>query len=412
MTAVKARVFVSHCGFEGVVHDVLEALVELLPKADFDVLLDRFTLAPSEQLKKTIDGWIWTCDAAIVVVDKKALVIGEHTWVFNEASRLHDRRKTVEVIPLFVDGVRPEAIKNELWEPAGLDNPLGICGGESSSRELAARVVKVLQEKTLKRVRASGVSRRLAEILSTFSSSVLSDAATPLKDPLRDWSMQRLEHEIAESLLAKDDYSVVMDVLVKLAETNLESAGEALYVVLPFTWVNPKAAAAMSAAVRDRLPVGLNTVLLPTSQAYVARCAEEWPPWPVHAIDPASDPEYVHLEKDLDRQLKRLSGRRRNPVELLGVVCKTKVDPKLVRVVQKHTAPHQSVGLLFLVGDLDPATLPQPLRNQIVYVQPTIEREFEKEALMRLHIGRMELWDRHNQDRVNRGSLAVEFPWK
>jgi hypothetical protein len=411
----KARVFLSHCGFEDDVRDVLEALVAVLPQDDFEILLDRFTLRPSEDLTKTINGWLWSCDAAVVVVDPKALEFGVNPWVFSEAVRLQDRLETIEVIPVFVGGARPAHVKNKLWEPTGLDTPLGVCDAGLSPNALAVQLAETLKDMTLKRVRASGVTRRLALILTSFDSSLLRDAAVSLKEPRRDWSSQRLQHEIAQRLLEVNDFDVVMDVLVKLAESDLERAGEALYVILPFTWVDRRAAGAIHEALKLHMPVGLNTVQIPTTQAYVARCASEWPPPPVHAVNPASDPEYVHFQKDLEKRLKRLkciSGARRTRLQLFGVVCEAKVDPKLVGLLEECISTHHHVGLLFLIGNLKPKKLPRPLRDKIVHVEPKIDPVLEQEALMRLPQGRHQLWERHNEDRSSRGWPEVRFPWK
>ena len=52
MTPVKARVFVSHCGYAGVVRDVVQELISLLPKDNFDLLFDRLSLTPGDELSE------------------------------------------------------------------------------------------------------------------------------------------------------------------------------------------------------------------------------------------------------------------------------------------------------------------------------------------------------------------------
>ena len=390
------------------VRDVVQELISLLPKDNFDLLFDRLSLTPGDELTKAIDGWIWSCDAAVVIVDRAALSISDNPWVFSEASRLQDRRESVEVIPLFVDPVDAEAIKNKQWEAAGLDTPLGIAQKGRSPRDLAKDVAEALERKTLARVRTSAAGRRLAEILRGFSRDVLSDAARPLKDPLRDWSEQRLQHEIAHALLGEADYDVLVEVSGKLAETDMDRAAEVLHVALPYTWVDAGAAAAFAEAVRNHRPVGLNSIEHMTSKAYAARCADEWPPWPVYQVDLASDSEHVHLANDLDAAIVQIRQRQRRRITLLSVVCPTHMDSKYVGLVRERAAGQAE--LVFLVGDQDPETLSPPLPEGFSYVRPTIDTAVETEAVIRGSQGRAVLWEKHNDDREGRGLDRLDIP--
>lgn len=398
MTPIQARIFLSHCGFEGDVAAVLEEIIDALPCADFKIMLDRTALDPGAPLKETIDDWLWNCDAAVVVVDARALDFEQNPWVFTEANRLQDRRESIEVIPLFVDGKSAADVKNKTWEPVGLNLPLGVEMARSETAAAAAvRVIEVLKDKTLRRVRTSGTLHQLAYVLGQFDADNLRRAAAPLKDK-REWSAQRLKYEIADRMLDAPDYDVVIAVFAALARDSLDLAEEALYLVLPFTWVDKTAAAAIPAAIRAGRPVGLNATWLGTSEAYVARSAEAWPPWPVWHVDPWADTEHVHFKGDFQAQLDYALSLEEE-VLLLGIMCDVKPEKVYIDYVQAQVEQHTNLGLLFLLGDLSPADLPSTLPQTLKHVEPKLDRHREEEARVRSLEGQRKLQYSHEKAR-------------
>ena len=247
MTDTKAKVFISHSGWDGIVEKFFAEL-KVAFGDDFEPLYDIEHITGGEKLAKRVGELIADCDAAVVIIDKRALKFGKHAWVHSEAGRLQDR--PVQVIPVLVGGVSPSNIQVPEWQPTGLDDSVAIVARGSSPeqlRELAQKVVDALTP-TLKRVRTSKATKELADILSGFPETVLTHAAEKLK-PSGQWSERHLPREVAEALIAaaKNDppgpFGVAMQVLQKLAETDLDRAGDALDIVVPFTWVDGEVAA-------------------------------------------------------------------------------------------------------------------------------------------------------------------------
>ena len=92
MIDIKAKVFISHSGWDGIVEQVVEAL-ERAFGADFVALFDRRHILPGQKVSDRVSGTIAECDAALIVIDQRALDYTNHPWVFAEANELKGRAR-------------------------------------------------------------------------------------------------------------------------------------------------------------------------------------------------------------------------------------------------------------------------------------------------------------------------------
>jgi hypothetical protein len=406
MNSAKAEVFVSHCGKEGDVRLLLDALERAFGE-DFKLLTDEREIRAGGPVVDQIGDMIRNCHAAIVIVNKRALTLecDDNRWVFTEASRLQDRFDAIDVIPVFVEGVTADAIKIKAWEPTGLNTRLGRSGGRmehaatdfADVAALAEHLVDDLQP-TLRRVRSCGVRDRISLFLKNFDVETLKRAAAPLEDRW-GWRDKLIAQEVAERLLAADPgdranpnahYGRVLKVLATLAPHDLDAASLVLRLALPFTWVDADAAARIPAAVTNKKLVALNTLQSKTPDAYAVRHAD-WPLWNVCHVDPASDTEYVKTRRDIKTWLDKIDDRRAiwEGVEdydlgfdLVVVVC-TRLNAELVEVLDEHLADRPDIGVVYLVGDLEEADVTRYLDTRFVYVEPKLDRGVETRGLTR-----------------------------
>lgn len=82
------RIFLSHSAYEGVALRVLDMIADSLRCEGFDVLLDKDRLEPGAMWRSELDDWINDCDAAILLLSRKA---AESTFVRYETTLLHAR---------------------------------------------------------------------------------------------------------------------------------------------------------------------------------------------------------------------------------------------------------------------------------------------------------------------------------
>jgi hypothetical protein len=433
VAAAKARVFISHCGKQGVVAETIAAF-ELAFGTDFEAVLDSSEIRVGDDLTAAVRRMIRECDAAIVIVDKRALKFGDNPWVFAESTLLGDRLE-IEVIALYVDGVGAEAVKTPKWEVTGLAKRLARTdpGTPGSLMALARQVVARDLQGTLDRRRAGAGERKLAAILEEFRLSRglrrLRDVAEPIRDPDRPWSDRLIAYEVAATLLAEDPegsrahYWRVVDVLAELATSNFELALKALYIAMPFTWVDKRAAEQLPAAVEKGAPVALSALQTETTAAYVLRSSADWLVWDGASLDPKSDPEGVELEADLRALLEPIDRKRarrakrprpnaaREECKLIAVVFRKGLNSVIASKVMSNVGTRGDVGLVFLVGDDDEQSVPKSLDGRlIVYVTPQLEREVEEDGVMRWVDGKAELLERCEAQRIPLAGFAAGAP--
>jgi len=105
----KPRLFFSHSTENGSQHHaILTGLAQNL-EANYEILLDRKALVPGHDWRSTINAWIRTCDAAVILVTPRSI---ESDYCRYEWAILSFRRKEENflIIPIYLDS-EPEAIK-------------------------------------------------------------------------------------------------------------------------------------------------------------------------------------------------------------------------------------------------------------------------------------------------------------
>jgi len=138
--AARARVFISYSGYEGVVQQVVDALVKALTRDGFEPEWDRARIGLGNEVKAGVDAMIERCDAAVVVVGKRALE-DENRWVFGESIVL--TRRNVTVIPVYVDDLAPTTLPAS-WSYTGLPDIASYVVLGKSRRAMTRTVVKAL----------------------------------------------------------------------------------------------------------------------------------------------------------------------------------------------------------------------------------------------------------------------------
>lgn len=112
------RVFLSHSTKDEPPRRVRDLLATALRAADFRVLLDNDGLRTGEEWHRTLELWMGTCDAAVVLISEAALT---SNFVAHEVSVLSYRKRhdpRFVLLPVFIRPVDYTAIKTSLLEPS------------------------------------------------------------------------------------------------------------------------------------------------------------------------------------------------------------------------------------------------------------------------------------------------------
>jgi hypothetical protein len=87
----KPKIFISHSAKDPLAEKLLGELAKALEEKDkFTVLWDQGVLEPSNAWRAAIDEWIWSCDAAIILLSQHALA---SDYVKYEVTLLRQRWK-------------------------------------------------------------------------------------------------------------------------------------------------------------------------------------------------------------------------------------------------------------------------------------------------------------------------------
>lgn len=176
---VKPRVFISHSA-RGDAEAL--ALIDELKKAlddDFSLRIDFEHLKLGVNWRNTLNTWIGGCDAAIILLSKKALA---SKFVAYETNVLTFRPK-LTVIPILIGGVDYPDIegKDSPLSPSGISRTQGI-RSTGDTAWLVAEVKKRLKEVTRGKTPVDRQARRLEELLRPVGESLIVDDYLPMLD--------------------------------------------------------------------------------------------------------------------------------------------------------------------------------------------------------------------------------------
>jgi hypothetical protein len=147
----RVRVFISHSARDGEAQTVRlavrDALTSEANQGRYAVLMDDFTQEPGDAWRTRINLWLGSCDAAVVVVSKRAL---QSTYVAFELSVLGYRRwhaqregSDFRIIPVLVDVTMPE-VEESLLGPTQLSEWMSTAGSDPTG--IANQIVNVLAQ--------------------------------------------------------------------------------------------------------------------------------------------------------------------------------------------------------------------------------------------------------------------------
>lgn len=148
--AGRPKIFISHSSDDGSddpearwARDVREALTERLAQPDehctsYDVLVDRTGLKAGRSWRTAINGWMGTCDAAVLLLSNKALESG---WVAYEASVVAWRKQVsgdaFAFVPVHL--VEPRDLDWERIDPTQVLQGQGVVAAYDEAWDDAAR---------------------------------------------------------------------------------------------------------------------------------------------------------------------------------------------------------------------------------------------------------------------------------
>lgn len=381
----KPKVFISHSGNDGVVGELIAALVDKL-RADYEPMVDMRNIPGGQEYRQLIDEMLRQCDSAVVIVSRAAL---DSPWVRNEAGRLRDRargRAAFARMPVYIEGTGPADLRTREWDPTSLAEESPAGGGDMAV--VAAEVVRLLSP-VREHFLASGVERDMAGSLRRLHPETLGNAVAPLfPDPADAWTAADLALQSARRLLAADPPTVAK-VLSRLILSDVALTERVLDVVLPFTWVNRDAAAVISATVHAAGSVWINTARVQTARDHVACASPEFPFWDVLDVEETWDEEnprdlvaafraeLAHADGQFTPAMAARLGERSGP-DVLAVPCS--VHDLEVRAAFDATE-FATYAKVFMAGEVSWGDVPAALIDALELVRPELDRDRERDGL-------------------------------
>ena len=272
------RIFISHSSLGDPYAELVRDTVQTQLKAcGHTVLLDKARLEPGDEWRSVLYKWLGECDAAIVLLNEKALA---SLWVAREATILLWRRalgSPVRIVPVLVGGLRSTS-GQESWfrellalEAARID-ALGT--GQAEAEMLAERAVARIGDVTT--LPAADIPlgawlRDVAECLDGIKPGRLARAARHLNVRDEDWhnntQLPGAEMFLAHQLLVRPLGVEVVEAIADLAragEMTDERFRRLIGLIRP-TWVDAEAARRLITASESRDPATAAAVSPPES---------------------------------------------------------------------------------------------------------------------------------------------------
>jgi hypothetical protein len=276
----KPIIFISHSAKDAVARETLARLYAALNK-DYEVLLDRKRLQPTDPWRKELHTWMGLCQGAVVLLSEHA--VGHSPWVKKEATVLSYRREMDEqfiLVPVYVAPVSAATLKDEKdFAPLELSATQAAAGTVDEIVEQVLASLKPLKEELDDKAPLRKLEQAAGEILSELTQKnrlAMFAAAERLGKRLHWKSDKKYGEQLARELLSAD-LEKAMDVLEFLAK-KISGSGKKLVQILndlsPF-WVDPDAVSELM-RMHKRPPhqraVRVNGVVSPfTGKSYLRR---------------------------------------------------------------------------------------------------------------------------------------------
>lgn len=243
----KPVIFISHSAKDAVARETLAKLYTALHQ-EYEVLLDRKRLLPTDPWRQELHTWMGLCQGAVLLLSEDALHRSD--WVRKEATVLSYRREMDDqfiLVPVLIPPVDADSLKRERsFAPLELDAIQAVCGTPEEIVEQVLESLKPLKNELDQRAPLRKIEKSVGKILSDLAHeerAPLIAAAAKLGKRLPWSTRERYGEQLARELL-----SVELDKAVKVLEylaNSIPGSGKKLAEVLtllsPF-WVNPDAA--------------------------------------------------------------------------------------------------------------------------------------------------------------------------
>jgi hypothetical protein len=393
---MKPRVFISHSGNEGETGALLTALVEALEASAFTPLIDLQVVVPGTDFHHDVDWMLATCDAAIVVMNKRAHTL-ESTWVLTEAGRLRDRvfaDPGFQVLVLYTEGLTVDDLRNGQWAPTRLTDMATLPVRKDPVETARATVEQLAETRELFEARAAAQHVRQWLVKANASPETLRTFGEQLTErPLAGEPV----HEVARRLVTSKKFGPLIAVCKSVAAMDCGAALEILRFTLPFLWIRREAAAQLVDAVVDGTPVAVNTEVHETAKAYSDVGCPAFPLWGVHALDVAGSGRVEDLLAEADRVVDAAAGELdldlvdeldggssqdllTAGIVMLVVPC-ANADRDTVQGFVSYAAAKKGVGVILKIGHEPTQAAIDALRSTVRYLDPPIDTTREGNGL-------------------------------
>jgi hypothetical protein len=364
----KPLVFISHsANGDKLASADLKAIQTHLKQQGFDVLLDRDRLKGGDQWRDCLHVWMAHCDAAILLLTKKALA---SVWVHKEATILAWRRSldpTFVLLPVLAGDVNIGDVDSVgALRPSALPDTQALKGlrGAALAKALAERL-KPLKTKTA-RTPLRILEEKIANILCNVKRRAILDAtATALGVDLGGWNPQRDSEGMLALALLQATPAKLSQAIETLAGVLPQSELGNLVRMLSGVWINRALAgnfAVIAQGPHKERVAALNATRADfTPKCVLARASEAYPGWQgivvtisgedvvgsivaqVRATLAQRNPTWTRV--DLDAALAELGTKQP------GVVVLEPTDPPVADAeIEKLVGRFESWTLLVLTG--------------------------------------------------------------
>lgn len=242
----KPVIFISHSAKDVAAREILSKLYTAINK-EYEVLLDRKRLLPTDPWRKELHTWMGLCQGAVVLLSEHAL---RHSpWVQKEATVLSYRRemdKQFILVLVLVPPVDAVMLKQEEdFAPLELDAIQAAYGTTDEIVEQVLESLKPLKDELDQRAPLRNIEKSVGRILSELAQedrTPLFAAAAKLGKRLHWKSNERYGEQLARELLSADLEKAVnvLEFLAKSIPGSGIKLAEVLNTLAPF-WVEPDA---------------------------------------------------------------------------------------------------------------------------------------------------------------------------
>jgi TIR domain len=290
----KPRLFFSHSTEDGSSDRAILMSLEEALKADYEILLDRTALVAGGDWRSTINAWIGTCDAAVILVTPESIASDycNYEWAILSFRRKED---SLLIIPIYY-GTAPEAIKGRAAQINEISGHFNFDNINNVTRKVRERLVA---EIGLKKERHQMTILYVVKTLkdAVGFEEVIETAAGKINLDLGTWDISSDKwFKFAVKIMGVGigrAWPVLRDLQHFFGGANEEKFGDLVDLIGFCSWVDLgsahriKGCALRAAATQD--PLGLNAEEVKTAKGYVLSASERGPRnnWPIgtaHAV--------------------------------------------------------------------------------------------------------------------------------